>query len=88
MRGRDGEREHSSDTIQTRLLLGSTSPPNITLLRDGELDALALRQGDPRLGALTNDENVGDPDDIINIAQTGFILPRLTALRKSCRGSP
>ena len=57
------ERKHSKDTIQTRrLLLGSTlSPPDIALLRNGKLDTLALRQGYPRLRALSDDEDVGDP---------------------------
>ena len=42
-------------------LLGSgTLSPDITLLGDGELGTLALGEGDPGLGALTNDEDVGD----------------------------
>lgn len=32
----------------------------ITLLGNGELDTLSLGEGDPRLVALTNDENVGE----------------------------
>jgi len=36
----------------------SLFPPDVALLRNGELDALALGQGDPRLGALTDNEDV------------------------------
>ena len=61
MRGGNGKRRHSSSTIQTRLLLGSASPPDITLLSDSELDTLALRQRYPRLRALADNEDVGDP---------------------------
>lgn len=44
-----------------RLLLRSTlSPPGITLLRDGELSTLTLRQGDPWLRPLTDNEDVGN----------------------------
>ena len=62
------ERKHSNDTIQTRrLLLSSTlSPPHITLLSDSELDTLALRQGYPGLGALTDDEDVGDTNGVVS----------------------
>ena len=43
-------------------LLRSGSPfsPDITLLSDGELGTLALRQRDPGLDSLTNDEDVSD----------------------------
>lgn len=57
-----GERRHSSDTIQTHLLLSSTLfPPDIALLGNSELDTLALRQRYPRLRALPDDEDVRDP---------------------------
>ena len=37
-------------------------PAHVALLGDGELGTLALGQGDPRLRALTNDEDVRYPD--------------------------
>ena len=46
-----------------RLLVSSSlSPPDVTLLGDGELGTLALGQGDPRLRALTDNKNVRYPD--------------------------
>ena len=44
-------------------LLRSGSPfsPDITLLSNSKLDTLALGQGYPRLGALADNEDVGDP---------------------------
>ena len=51
-----------------RLLVSSSlSPPDVTLLGDGELGTLAAGQGDPWLGALADDEDVGDPDVWISI---------------------
>lgn len=45
-----------------RLLLSRTLlPPDVTLLSDGELSALALGQRDPWLGALPNNEDVRYP---------------------------
>lgn len=55
MQGKESLRTERNDN----LLLSQTFPPEITLLRDGEFGTLALRQRDPRLVALTNDENVG-----------------------------
>lgn len=42
------------------LLSSGTLSPDITLLGNGELSALALGEGNPGLDALTNDEDVGD----------------------------
>ena len=57
------ESEGDQKDAQTHsLLLGRPlSPPDITLLGDGELGTLALRQGHPWLGALAEHEDVGDP---------------------------
>ena len=45
-------------------LLGSgTLSPDITLLGNGELGTLALGERDPGLGALTDDEDVGDTNE-------------------------
>ena len=44
--------------VMRRLVGESVGAAAVTLLRDGELDTLALGQGNPRL-LLTDDENVG-----------------------------
>jgi hypothetical protein len=41
-------------------LLSAVAPPLVALLGDGELDTLALGQRDLGLGALANDEDVGE----------------------------
>ena len=52
------------------MLGGTLSPPDITLLSNSELDTLALRQGYPGLGALPDDEDVGDADvDVSHFVQ-------------------
>jgi hypothetical protein len=61
--------EHKSGVTMNPLSLRRTLPPaHITLLGDRQLGTLALRQGDPRLGTLTNDEDVGDPEYLISDA--------------------
>jgi hypothetical protein len=55
------EAEHSSGGLSRTL-----APANITLLRNGKLSTLALRQRDPGLGALANDEDVGDTDELVS----------------------
>lgn len=70
----------------TRLgLFGSQSPSLVSLLSDGELDTLTLGQRDPRLGAFTDDENVGetsgessvqDISNVNNVETTVVPLPR------------
>jgi len=45
-----------------RLLFGSSFSPNITLLSNRELGALALRQRQPWLGALADDEDIRYPN--------------------------
>ena len=68
------KRRHGSDRIQTRrLLLSSTlSPPDITLLSNSKLDTFALWQRYPGLGALPNDENVGNTDEDVSTAPQGL----------------
>lgn len=43
------------------LLLCSLMTPSVPLLGNSKLGAFALRQRDPRLRALTKDEDVGNP---------------------------
>jgi len=45
-----------------RLLFGSSFSPDITLLSNRELSALALRQRHPWLDALANDEDIRYPN--------------------------
>lgn len=54
------------------LLSGPLSPPDIPLLRNGKLSTLALRQGNPRLRALTNDEDVRHPYTIKSVLVSIF----------------
>lgn len=57
----EGRVQYEDNRQRKRLCLSSTLlPPDITLLGDGELGTLALGQRYPGLGALTNDEDVGD----------------------------
>lgn len=65
-------------------LLRSPFSPNVTLLGDRELDTLALGQRYPRLGALTDDENVRHPGsecsiqgilNVNNIESSDVLLP-------------
>lgn len=44
------------------LLLGRTLPLDISLLRNGKLQTLALGQRHPRFDTLTNDENIGNTE--------------------------
>ena len=57
--------KHEPNDIGRDLLLcGPLTPPEIPLLGDGEFGSFALRQGDPRLGTLPKNEDVGDPSAI------------------------
>jgi hypothetical protein len=50
---------HCSLLARNLLGLGSGSQATVTFFRDGQLDTLLLGEGDHRLVALANDENVG-----------------------------
>ena len=57
----ESEENQRDARTHSLLLRRPLSPPDIALLRDGELGTLALREGNPRLGALAENEDVGDP---------------------------
>jgi hypothetical protein len=48
--------------LTSRRLRRTLPPAKVTLLSDRELGTLALRQRDPRLRALTDNEDVGDTE--------------------------
>jgi hypothetical protein len=53
--------ETTNNYLRERYLVGgSSSSLTITLFSDGELDTLTLGERDPRLGTLTDGEDVGD----------------------------
>lgn len=56
------EGEKNRHEVPVRLLGSPLFPSDIPLLRNRQLSTLALRQRDPRLDTLTNNENVRYPE--------------------------
>jgi len=78
-----GHTKHKCGVKQNDANLLSPFSPHVTLLRDSELGSLALRQRDPGLDALTDDEDVRDASgesplqrvlDVHNIESTNVLL--------------
>jgi hypothetical protein len=51
---------HNIEYTRIHHLVARSFSPEVPLLCDGEFGTLAFRQRYPRLGALANDEDVGD----------------------------